>query len=144
MAVNCCVAPLVIEGLAGVTAIEVRVGAVTVSLVFPLIEPKVAVIVEDPVATPVASPSEVMVATEVVPLVQVTWEVMLAVELSVVGPRGGELLRRSLGDRGVGRCHRDRGEGRGGCSCGRTASKERVRGSTSRERAASRVGSTHR
>ena len=44
MAVNCSVAPLVIEGLAGVTAIEVRVGAVTVSLVFPLIEPKVAVI----------------------------------------------------------------------------------------------------
>ncbi len=82
MAVNCCVAPLVIEGLAGVTAIEVRVGAVTVSLVFPLTEPKVAVIVEDPVATPVASPPEVMVATEVVPLVQVTWEVMLAVELS--------------------------------------------------------------
>ena len=41
-----------------------------------------AVIVEDPVATPVASPPEVMVATEVVPLVQVTWEVMLAVELS--------------------------------------------------------------
>ncbi len=71
-----------IEGLAGVTAIEVRVGAVTVSLVFPLTEPKVAVIVEDPVATPVASPPEVMVATEVVPLVQVTWEVMLAVELS--------------------------------------------------------------
>ena len=28
MAVNCSVAPLVIEGLAGVTAIEVRVGAV--------------------------------------------------------------------------------------------------------------------
>ena len=82
MAVNCSVAPLVIEGLAGVTAIEVRVGAVTVSLVVPLIEPKVAVIVEDPVATPVASPPEVMVATEVVPLVQVTWEVMLAVELS--------------------------------------------------------------
>ena len=27
MAVNCSVAPLVIEGLAGVTAIEVRVGA---------------------------------------------------------------------------------------------------------------------
>ena len=38
--------------------------------------------VEDPAATPVARPPEVMVATEVVPLAQVTWEVMLAVELS--------------------------------------------------------------
>ena len=82
MAVNCFVAPLVIEGLAGVTPIEVRVGAVTVSLVFPLTDPRVAVIVELPAATPVAKPPEVMVAFEVVPLAQVTWEVMLAVELS--------------------------------------------------------------
>ena len=58
------------------------VGAVTVSLVFPLTDPRVAVMVEDPAATPVASPPEVMVATEVVPLAQVTEEVMLAVELS--------------------------------------------------------------
>ncbi len=77
VAVNCSVAPLVIEGLAGVTAIEVRVGAVTVSLVFPLTEPKVAVMVEDPTPTPLASPPEVMVAAVVVPLAQVTWEVML-------------------------------------------------------------------
>ena len=62
MAVNCAVAPLVIEGLAGVTAIQGGSGAVTVSLVFPLIAPRVAVMVEDPVATPVASPPEVMVA----------------------------------------------------------------------------------
>ena len=81
MAVNCSVAPLVIEGLAGVTAIEVRVGAVTVSLVFPLIAPRVAVMVEDPVATPVAT-DRGNGGTAVVRWPQVTWEVMLAVELS--------------------------------------------------------------
>ena len=52
-------------------------GAVTVSLVFPLTEPKVAVMVELPAATPVANPPDVMVASAVVPLAQVTWEVML-------------------------------------------------------------------
>jgi hypothetical protein len=37
VAVNCCVLPAAIEGFAGVTAIEMSVGAVTVSVVEPLI-----------------------------------------------------------------------------------------------------------
>ena len=37
VAVNCCVAPLAIEGVAGVTAIDTSVAAVTVKTVEPLI-----------------------------------------------------------------------------------------------------------
>ena len=36
VAVNCCVAPLAIDGFAGVTAIDCSVAAVTVSTVEPL------------------------------------------------------------------------------------------------------------
>ena len=36
VAVNCCVAPAEIDGLAGVTAIEVRVAAVTFKVVDPV------------------------------------------------------------------------------------------------------------
>src|SRR5208282_3344245 len=43
VAVNCCVAPLAIDGFAGVTAIDTKVGAgVTVRPVDPLIEPEAA------------------------------------------------------------------------------------------------------
>lgn len=42
MAVNCWVPPTIVETEAGVTAIETRVGVVTVSVVEPLIVPEVA------------------------------------------------------------------------------------------------------
>jgi hypothetical protein len=42
VAVNCCVAPLTIDGLLGVTDSETRVGGVTVRLVEPLIDPELA------------------------------------------------------------------------------------------------------
>ena len=42
VAVNCCVAPLTSDGLAGVTAIEVSVAAVTFRTVDPLTAPEVA------------------------------------------------------------------------------------------------------
>ena len=45
VAVNCCVAPLLIDGFAGVTAIDCSVAAVTVSTVEPLTAPSVALIV---------------------------------------------------------------------------------------------------
>ena len=48
VAVNCCVLPAVTEGLAGATAIETNAGAVTVSVVEPLIPLRVALIVEVP------------------------------------------------------------------------------------------------
>jgi hypothetical protein len=54
--VNCCSVPLAIEGLTGVTAIDVSDAAVTVRYVDRDMPPNVAVIVVDPVATAVANP----------------------------------------------------------------------------------------
>jgi hypothetical protein len=42
VAVNCCVLPLAIDGLAGVTAIDTSVAAVTVNIVLPETLPEVA------------------------------------------------------------------------------------------------------
>ena len=72
VAVNCCVAPLAIDGFAGVTAIDCSVAAVTVSAVEPLIDDDVAVIVDVPTPAPVARPAAVIVATGVVPELHVT------------------------------------------------------------------------
>src|SRR5713101_7774321 len=63
VAANCCVAPLVIEGFAGVTAIDTSVAGVTVSRVEPLMLPLVAEIVEVPAPTAVAKPVTLIVAT---------------------------------------------------------------------------------
>jgi len=67
------------EGLEGVTAMETGAGAVTVRRVDPLIVPEVAVIVEAPTATVVASPAELMVAALVAEEVQVAVFVRLVV-----------------------------------------------------------------
>jgi hypothetical protein len=67
VAVNCCVAPLAIDGFAGVTAIDCSVAAVTVRVVEPLIAPDVALIVEVPTPAPVARPATLIVAVVVVP-----------------------------------------------------------------------------
>src|ERR1700735_2504679 len=82
VAVNCCFAPALIEGLAGVTAIDTSVAAVTVRVVEPLTAPDAALIVLLPVATPVANPPAAIVATEVVCELHVTVLVKFCVELS--------------------------------------------------------------
>ena len=83
---NCCVVPFAIEGLIGVTAIDVSVAAVTVRVVDPDILPDIALIVVEPVATRVASPLEpaalLMVATPVLDELQVTVVVRFCVVLS--------------------------------------------------------------
>ena len=56
IAVNCLLVPIAIVEFAGVTASETNVAAVTVSVVLPLTDPEVAVIVVVPVPTAVASP----------------------------------------------------------------------------------------
>ena len=56
VAVNCFVVPTAMLEFAGVTAIETRVAAVTVSEAVPLTDPEVAVIAAVPVPTPVARP----------------------------------------------------------------------------------------
>jgi hypothetical protein len=66
VAVNCCVRPLATEGFAGATAIDCNVAAITVSVVLPLTAPDVALMDEVPVATVVANPVVLIVATLVV------------------------------------------------------------------------------
>jgi hypothetical protein len=67
------------EGVDGVTAMETRVGAVTVRRVDPLIAPEVAVIVVVPAEEAVANPAELMFATLVAVEVHVTELVRFAV-----------------------------------------------------------------
>ena len=82
VAVNCWVKPFAMAGLAGVTAIDCSAGALTVRTVEPVTPLSVALIVDVPVATPVASPAVLIVATDVVAEAQVTWLVRFCVELS--------------------------------------------------------------
>ena len=72
-------------GAAGVTAMELRVGAVAVTVMaaVPLIPLSDAVIVVDPDATPLARPAVLMVATAVLALTHVTVVVMFFVEPSL-------------------------------------------------------------
>jgi hypothetical protein len=63
VAVNCCVVPALIEGFAGVTAIETRVAAVTVNVVEAVTLPTVALMLELPTPVVVARPVALMVAT---------------------------------------------------------------------------------
>ena len=82
VAVNCSVSPFGRLGLAGVTTIDTRVTLLTVSTVWPVTLPDVALIEDVPAASPLARPAEVMVATEVVADAQVTMLVRSSVELS--------------------------------------------------------------
>ena len=60
---NCCVAPFVIDGLTGVTAIDDSVAAVTVSTSAGDVTPlRLAVMLLVPTAAPVARPPAVIVA----------------------------------------------------------------------------------
>jgi hypothetical protein len=85
--VNCCVLPLAIEGLAGVTVIVESVAAVTVSVVDPETFPSFAWTAVDPTATEVPKPFDpealLMVAILVLAEVQVTEAVRICVEPSV-------------------------------------------------------------
>lgn len=79
MAMNCCVIPAGMEGFSGVTVMVVSTAGVTFTVVDPLMEPEVAVMVAEATATPVASPPLVMVAVPVLDELQVTELVRLLV-----------------------------------------------------------------
>ncbi len=82
MAVYCCVpVPATIDAVAGVTAMLLKVGAVTLRA--PVAErlPEVALMVVVPAATPVAIPALLTVAAAVLLLDQVTVELQLEVVL---------------------------------------------------------------
>ena len=84
---NCCVAPLAIDGLAGVTAIDFNVAAVTVSTSTGDVTPlSAAVMLLVPTPAPVANPVVVIVAVVVVAEFHVTVLVMFAVEASLYVP----------------------------------------------------------
>ena len=84
---NCLVLPNDMEGTTGVTLIEIKVAGVTVRVVEPLLDPKVAVIVVCPVARLVASPilggALLIVATAGTELLQATEPLILRVLPSV-------------------------------------------------------------
>jgi hypothetical protein len=88
VAVNCCVALVVMLGLAGVTAIDtsVAVWVVIVNVAVPEILPDVAVIVVVPAATAVANPTFEILALLVSEEVQVTDAEIFWVELSEYVP----------------------------------------------------------
>jgi hypothetical protein len=71
-ALNCCWVPTAIDGVAGLTEIEVKFAATTVSVEVSVNEPTVAVIVVCPAATVVATPELAIVATAVDDEVHVT------------------------------------------------------------------------
>jgi hypothetical protein len=73
--------PAAIDAVAGVTAMLVNVAAVTVRALVPETLPEVALMVEDPAATPVATPAPVIVAAAVLLLDHVTVEVQLPLVL---------------------------------------------------------------
>jgi hypothetical protein len=84
VAVNCCVCPFEIEGLEGVTAMDCRVAAVTVSTSAGEVTPlRLAVMLVVPAAKPVAKPPGVMVAVTVLDEVQAAWLVRFCVLLSL-------------------------------------------------------------
>ena len=84
VAVNCCVSPWAIEGLAGVTAIDTSVAAVTVSVAAGLVmPPEAAVMFVEPTARVVANPELLIVATVVVAELHVAVLVRFAVLESV-------------------------------------------------------------
>jgi hypothetical protein len=71
-AVNSCVVPSAMDGIAGVTKIEVRCAATTVNVEVSVKEPTVAAIVVEPAARVAAKPELLTVATVVEEDVQVT------------------------------------------------------------------------
>jgi len=75
VAVNCCVDPIVMDGLEGVTAMDTKAAGVTFRVVEPLIEPLAAVTVALPEDTLVASPPAAIVATAGFPVLHVAVEV---------------------------------------------------------------------
>jgi hypothetical protein len=73
VALNCCVPPMAIVGVAGVTAIECSVGAGTVIVAWPCTPPlDVAMMFALPAATAVASPEAETIAVDVLSEVHVT------------------------------------------------------------------------
>jgi hypothetical protein len=91
------VRPICTVAVAGVTAIELNVAAVTVKVAEPDLPPKVAVIVAVPTARPVATPGDTTVATARVPELHVTTLLMSTVVPSEYVPVATKVFVRPIG-----------------------------------------------
>ncbi len=98
VAVNCCFVPLAIEGFAGVSAIDTSVAGVTVKVVDPVMPPETALIALVPVATPVANPPAVIVATPVVAELHVSRAGQILSGTIRKRSRRGELIDHAFGN----------------------------------------------
>jgi hypothetical protein len=76
---NCCVVPAGTDGFIGVTVMVVNTAGVTFTVVEPLMEPDLAVMVADATPAPVTNPPAVIVAVAVLEEPQVTELVILLV-----------------------------------------------------------------
>jgi hypothetical protein len=83
VAVSCCVIPLTTDGLVGVSAMDCKVAAVTVSTVEPTTDPDVALMELVPAASAEAKPAALIVAVAVVPEAHATEAVRFCVLLSL-------------------------------------------------------------
>ena len=97
VATKVCVRPMGIVAVAGVTAIELSVAAVTVKVAEPDLPLKVAVIVAVPTDRPVAIPGETTVATAMVPELQVTRLLMSTLVPSEYAPVATKRCVRPMG-----------------------------------------------
>jgi hypothetical protein len=86
VAVNCCLTPSGIDGLAGATAMETTTAAVIVRSVEPAIEPEAAVILAEPIAALVAMPDALMVAKLAEDELHVTDDVRSCLVPSLIEP----------------------------------------------------------
>lgn len=74
--VNCCVVPICMGGFAGVKAMDSKLAGVMVTRVVPIFVPDIALITDEPAATPVASPVLLIVAAAGVAEVKLEMAVM--------------------------------------------------------------------
>jgi hypothetical protein len=101
VAVNCWVNPLATDRLAGVTAIDCSVAALTVRTVDPATLPDVALMDEVPTAKALARPVPLIVATPGAAEAQVTLPVRFCVLLSVNVPMAVNCCERPLATDGL-------------------------------------------
>ena len=96
-ATKVCVPPIATVAVKGVTAIELKVAAVTVKVAEPDLAPRVAVIVAVPTDRPVATPGDTIVATAMVPELHVTRLLILTLVPSEYAPVATKVCVRPIG-----------------------------------------------
>ena len=81
MAVSCWVKPMAIDGFDGVTAIDSKVVSVVVIVVCPLTPSNEALIIVEPLFTPLTNPELLTMATDVVSELHASIEDVISTEV---------------------------------------------------------------